>query len=321
MVRQALAPTARSHSTAVAKFSSLQDELRNREKEIGLLLPSHVDRERFLNAAIVAAKNNPKLTECNRRSLHAALTKAAEDGLLPDGREGVINCYGNDATWIPMTYGIRKRAREICGIIIDAQVVHANDHFVWHQGDDPKIEHRPAPLGTERGQMVGAYAIIKIGEEILHREVMDKTAIERVKSISKAQGGLLWTKFEAEAWRKTVVRRAVKTIPSVHPKVGDFQRIVARDDDNYDVSDQRAPVLDVPADIPDAADDSTDVPSVANPEKFLAHLAEEYDACGDLPTLDACRDAYIEMIESMSGEDMKAAANLYKMHHDRVCMK
>lgn len=316
MTRQALAQAAKPLSTAVAKFGSFQDELHGRAHEIGLLLPSHVDRERFLNAAIVAAKNNPKLMDCNRRSLHAALSKAAEDGLLPDGREGVINCYGTDATWIPMTYGIRKRAREICGIVIDAQVVHANDMFVWSQGDEPKIEHRPAPLGTERGQMVGAYAIIKIGDEILHREVMDKPAIERVKSISKAQQGLLWTKFEAEAWRKTVVRRAVKTIPSVHPKVGEFQRIVSRDDDQFYLNAPR-PVLDVPPDIPDDGEVDVDSP-IQNAEAFLAHLAEEYGACGDAETLKDTRTNYAATVERLPEKDQTAAANIYASHLKRV---
>jgi recombination protein RecT len=134
------------------KWADFEAEIRRRETEISTLLPTHISREKFVNTAVIAAKNNPDLLICDRRSLHAAITKAAEDGLQPDGREGVINVYnekrkinGKDvwikvACWIPMTWGIRKRARELCGMIIDAQIVHENDKFTWQQGDNPSID-------------------------------------------------------------------------------------------------------------------------------------------------------------------------------------
>lgn len=316
MGRQALAPAAKPHSTAVQEWQSFEGELRRREQELAALLPPHISRDKFMNTAVIAAKNNPALLKCNRRQFHAAVTRAAEDGLLPDGREGVINVYGADCAWIPMVYGIRKRARELCGIIIDAQVVHQNDTFVWSQGDDPSITHQPAALGSNRGPMIGAYAIIKIGEEILHREVMDKTQIEAVKSTVRAKGGLLWTKFEPEAWRKTVVRRAVKTIPSVHPKIGDFERIVSRDDDQFEVAQPaRMPVLDVPADIPD---DIEDAPAVADPAAFLKHIDEEYGACGDFETLEETAAGYAETIGRLAEADQGAAEKLYALHLKRV---
>ncbi|KWT70724.1 Recombinational DNA repair protein RecT (prophage associated) [Hyphomicrobium sulfonivorans] len=226
-----------TQATAVAVRNPL-DEFRNeialREDELASILPPHISREKFVNTAIIAVKNNPDLLTCDRRSLHAAVTKAAEDGLQPDGREGVITYFKVDgkkqAQWNPMLFGIRKRARELCDMIIDAQVVHANDVFHWHQGDDPRIEHRPAPLGTDRGEAIGAYAVFKQGGVILHREVMSVKQIESVKSVSRAQNGAMWTKFWTEAWRKTVIRRGIKTVPSV-PQ---FERLVTRDDEHTD---------------------------------------------------------------------------------------
>ena len=75
------------------------------------------------------------------RSLFGEITKAASDGLLPDGREGVIQSYntkvkyrdkdGKDrdrwektAVWMPMSHGMRKRANELESILVDAQVVY-----------------------------------------------------------------------------------------------------------------------------------------------------------------------------------------------------
>jgi recombination protein RecT len=223
-------------SKSLTSWEAFNTELKNREVEISSQLPSNVSPEKFTNAAIAAVKQNPDLLEADPRSLFKAVTQAAQDGLLPDGKEGVITAYNNkearakEAKWNPMTYGIRKRARELDDIVIDAQVVYMNDHFVWHQGDEPKIEHTPPRLGEPRGQKIGAYAVVRKGTHILHREVMDFGQIEKVKECSRAQKGLLWTTFEEEGWRKTVVRRAMKSVPVS----ADLESVLRRDDDQFD---------------------------------------------------------------------------------------
>ena len=236
-------------SQAVTVWEDFQTELASREQEIASMLPRHVSKERFMASAVAAVKQTPGLLKATPRSLFGAVTKSAQDGLLPDGREGVITVYGvrqkdgsflQEAQWNPMTHGLRKRARELDELLVDAQVVYKNDHFIWHQGDDPKIEHEPSPLGTERGPMIGAYAIFRNQSGILHREVMEAGHIETVRQQSKQPDGLLWGKFTPEAWRKTVVRRGFKTVPCSEK----LQTIVERDDSGYDFDD--APAVDAP---------------------------------------------------------------------------
>ena len=232
--------------TALVPFEGFRSELVARQDEIAALLPSTISREAFVNTAIIAAKGNPALLECDRRSLHKAVTAAATDGMKPDGKEGVIlpqnekvTVDGKDtwiktARWQPMAYGIRKRARELDGVIVDCQIVHEHDHFRRIQGDDARIEHEPAPLGTDRGRPVGAYAVFRKGAEILHREVMDEKEIAAVRAISKQPNGLMWSKFTGEAWKKTVLRRGIKSVP-----VGDALRtVLERDDDTFDLTDR-----------------------------------------------------------------------------------
>lgn len=229
--------------TALTPFQDFQQQLSEREAEIVSMLPSDVNRARFTNSTLAAIKQNPDLLKCSPRSLFTAITKSAQDGLLPDGREGVITKYGSDAQWNAMTYGIRKRARELDGIIIDAQVVYENDHFVWHQGDEPSIEHEPARLGTERGAMIGTYAIFKReGGAILHREVMDRPQVEMVRNQSKAKDSLMWTKFETEGWRKTVIRRGMKTVPVSE----NLERVITRDDEHFNFDQRPEPTLTPP---------------------------------------------------------------------------
>lgn len=226
-----------SKSRAIVAWQDFQTEIKQREREIASMLPSHISKDKFINSAIAAVKQMPGLLNATPRSLFAAVTKSAQDGLLPDGREGVITVYRtkegdawvDTAGWNPMVFGLRKRARELDDIIVSAQVVHENDEFSWDEGDDPHIKHQPAPLGTSRGAMIGTYAIFKNGDGILHREVMDAEQVEAVRGQSKQPDGIMWTKFTAEAWRKTVVRRGFKSIPcSEH-----LQDIVRRDDEMF----------------------------------------------------------------------------------------
>lgn len=229
-------------------FEAFESELQARADEIGKMLPTTIPREKFIATTMAAIKQNPALLRATTRSLISAVTKAAQDGLVPDGREGFINVYNTKvkgldgkesyqdvAQWMPMTHGIRKRAKELDGILIDAQVVYLNDNFLWVQGDHPRIEHAPVPLGKgPRGEKVGAYAIIKREDgTILHREVMDYGQIEKVRSKSKAPNSLMWTDFPEEGYRKTVVRRGMKSVP-VSEKL---HAVVTSDDDTFDLSD------------------------------------------------------------------------------------
>lgn len=225
------------------KWDDFQAELKAREGDFRAMLPPHIRPQRFIAASLAAAKQTPDLIFADKRTLFSALTKAAQDGLLPDGREGIITIYNTNiakrgqpdkwikaAQWNPMVYGLRKRARELGDIIIDAQVVYENDKFIWHQGDDPRIEHTPAPLGTSRGKMIGVYAIFKQGSAILHREVMAADQVLATRNQSKAKDSLMWTTFETEGWRKAVIRRGIKTVPVSE----DFENIVRREDENFE---------------------------------------------------------------------------------------
>lgn len=233
-----------ARTAGMVKWEDFETELKQRENAIVSMLPQHVSKQRFINSAIAAVKQTPDLLMATPRSLFAAITKSAQDGLLPDGREGVITLYREKqadnswcqvAQWNPMTYGLRKRAKELDGVIVNAQVVHENDRFVRHEGDEPHIEHHPAPLGQTRGTMIGAYAIIRNDTMILHREVMDATQIEAVRAQSKAPDSLMWRKFTEEAWRKTVIRRAMKSVPCSES----LETIVRRDEDQFDFTDSQ----------------------------------------------------------------------------------
>ena len=231
-------------STAVARYESFKGHLEARMPDIEAVLPKGISLKRFRAVALSAATRQPEILNAKPNTLFGAITKAAQDGLLPDGREGVILSYGGEATWIPMVHGQRKRARELEDMIVQAEVVHQNDHFRFVAGDEPKLEHTPAPLGQDRGPAVGVYAIFRKNGEILHREIMDKQQIEAVKAKSKSPNGPLWKGMWGEAWRKTVIKRGFKAVP-----VGEaMDQIIERDNETYDFEGQAQPVAGLAAD-------------------------------------------------------------------------
>jgi recombination protein RecT len=207
----------------------LRDQLQSMEGQFKAALPAHIPVERFMRVVMTAIQNNPGLLECERRSLWNSAIRAAQDGLLPDGREGAIVKYANIAQWMPMIAGLRKKVRNSGEIATwDAHVVHANDKFQFRLGDDPVILHEPTL--DEPGTVVAAYSIatLKSGEKT--REVMSVAAIEKIRSRSKAKNNGPWVTDYEEMCRKTVARRHSKVLPMST----DLDDLIRRDDDLYD---------------------------------------------------------------------------------------
>lgn len=100
---------------------------------------------------------NPYLLKAERRSLFGSAMKAAQDGLLPDGREGALVPFAGEVTWIPMIAGLRKKVRNSGEITTwDVVAVYENDKFEFELGDNPFIKH--APVLKERGELISSRA-------------------------------------------------------------------------------------------------------------------------------------------------------------------
>jgi recombination protein RecT len=226
-------------------------------------LPDHIPLDRFKRVVLTAVNQNPDLARADRRSLFNSCSRCAHDGLYPDGREAALvvfrtkvkrkvpndngelverEFYADLVQYMPMVAGLRKRMRNTGEVLsADAQVVCRNDTFHYEFGDDPKIIHEPPVLGTERGETIGAYAIIKLANGEILREVMGRPEIERVRQFSRAKDGPAWTKSWDEMARKTVLRRCAKAAPTG----ADVERMLAADDRLPQISDD-TPVREIP---------------------------------------------------------------------------
>lgn len=208
------------------------------KKQIATALPPGIDPDRFVRVVTTALRQNPKLADCDRQSLYTSAIRAAQDGLVPDGREGafvefkkkVDDRWVPAVQWMPMVGGIIKRLAG-AEIAIDSQVVYENDEFDQTLGDDARIHHKAPKLGEKRGKPIGAYAIARTATGMVFREVMDVDQINQVRDASKAKDGGPWTTWWTEMARKTVIRRLSKRLPITDPKVAD---VIHRDDELYE---------------------------------------------------------------------------------------
>ena len=149
----------------------LNEQLEQRLPQFQAALPAHIPVERFKRVLLTAIQQNPKLLTADRPTLFTSSMKAAHDGLLPDGREGALVIYNTkmkvngvdkwvDAVqWMPMIAGIRKKVRNSKEIATwDAKVVYDKDEFLYEDGLDLILKHKPY-LDGNPGEVRAAYSV------------------------------------------------------------------------------------------------------------------------------------------------------------------
>jgi recombination protein RecT len=185
-------------------------------QQIKMALPSHIPVERFERVSLTAVQNSPQLLDANkidRRSLFGALVKAAQDGLLPDGREGAIVPYKGKAVWQPMVAGIMKKVRNSGEIASwEAFAVFEKDKFQRLLGDDMRIYHEPYEEG-DPGKVVGAYSIVTFKDGTRSKDYLPRWRIEKARAQSAMKDSLMWTHFYDEGAIKTVIKHHAKRLP------------------------------------------------------------------------------------------------------------
>lgn len=236
-------PAERREQPPLAK---LVGQLEQRTAEFKKALPAHISADKLQRTIITAAQNNPDLLTADRQSLITSCMKAAQDGLLPDGREAALVIFntrekGADGQWysrklcqyMPMVYGLRKKIVQ-SGEIVSLQtglVYRAEMEagaFLYEVGLEPPIRHRPMlDLPAEEltdDKIVAAYSMAKMKDGTISVEVMRRGEIDKVREASNTgatrdkrgqprQPKGPWVDWFGEMARKTVMRRHSKTLP------------------------------------------------------------------------------------------------------------
>ncbi len=270
------------------------DEVRGALEKMGdqfkMVLPAHIPVERFQRVAITAIAQNPDLVQTERTTLYAECMKAAQDGLLPDGREAVLTVYKQKrgdswtkvAKYMPMVWGIAKKVRNSGELAtLTAQVVYTADQFdYWIDDTGEHLQHRPV-FGDDRGEprLVYAIAVTKNGDSYI--EPMTIAQVNQVMKVSKSkdqQGNPVgpWKDWWEEMARKTAIRRLSKRLPMSTDKEEEIRRVIERDDDLYDLNRP-------PAAPPAIAQPPTPAADKPKPTSRPRRLQRVLDAADDTP--------------------------------------
>lgn len=192
-------------------------------QEVALVLPENVPASRFVRATVTALLQNPEIATAQRESVFNAALRAAQDGLLPDGREAALVIYntkvkdGGQERWVkkaqylPMIGGLRKIAAEY-GWTISAHVVYANDEFEHTMGMSESLLHRPVRPGQERGNPIAAYAVATHRDGRKVPAVMYAEDIEKVRQASRSKDSGPWRDWPERMWEKSAAKLLFKRL-------------------------------------------------------------------------------------------------------------
>lgn len=206
----------------MSNLPALRDNLEKMKSEFARALPGHVTPERFVRTAQTAIALTRNIDKADPKSLLAACSKAAADGLILDGREAALVIdYRGEAQYRPMMRGLLKLAYQ-SGMIasISVQVAYDVDDFEYVLGDEERIVHRRNM--TEAGKPIAVYAIAKLKSGEVIREVMTVAQINAIRDRSDGWKAFSAGKIKSTPWstdweemaRKTVFRRISKYLPS-----------------------------------------------------------------------------------------------------------
>lgn len=196
--------------------------------EIAKMLPKHLNAERLLKVAQIAATTTPALAKCDVASLVGAIGQCAQMGLEPNTvlghaylvpfntkrKDGNGNERWVNSVQVIIGYkGLIDLARRSGQIVsIAAHEVCENDQFDLVYGLDEKLEHRPA-MG-ERGAIIGFYAVAKLKDGGYCFEFMSRIQVEQIMRSTQSKGNYgPWKDNFSEMGRKTVIRRLAKYLP------------------------------------------------------------------------------------------------------------
>lgn len=211
--------------------------------QIEAALPKGVTKERFIRTAlqgIQTHRDKDRLAKANRSSFYLAVQKAASDGLILDGREAALVCFGEEVQYMPMVHGLVKLARNSGEIKnIEAAVVYKNDRFSYVMGEHESPRHEADWFSEDRGAPVGAWAIVTLasGEKI--PAMLPKSKILRVAG--KSKNAYQYDPNKGDAWEEWWKKTAVKNVLKYAPRSTELDRAMAADEDEEMVDVTPAP--------------------------------------------------------------------------------
>mgnify|MGYP003676587764 FL=1 len=212
--------TQKNDLKTVNGFSNV---LKNYETSIAQLLHQKygISADEFYVSCVNAVKKNPKLLQCDPKSLFGAILLSAEVGLRFNTPEqhAYILPYGNEAQFqigykglVEMMYR-NPRVLKIYG-----EAVFEKDEFDYGYGLNPFLTHKPH-RGGDRGTLTCVYAVCKLKDAEPVFTVVEKSELDKVKKLSQA-GKSKYSPYNngTDIHRYMEIKSAIKKLSKLIPK-------------------------------------------------------------------------------------------------------
>jgi recombination protein RecT len=203
----------------------------NYEKTVSMILQSKygITPQEFMISTIQAVRENPKLLQCNPKSLFGAILQSAQCGLkfnTPLGHAYIIPYKGEAQFQIGYQGLIEIMYRNPRIEKIDGRAVYSNDIFDYGYGLEPYLNHKPAR--SNRGELTAVYCVCKLfGSNTPIFTVVEKDEINAIKNLAQAKD----SKFspynngtDVHNWMQ--VKTSVKKISKLIPKTFEIANII-----------------------------------------------------------------------------------------------
>ena len=200
------------------------------------VLPRHISPDRFERALANVLMNVPEMMAADPRLIFREISKVVSLGLMLDPQlgEAYLIMGWNAKTrqkepQVRVGYkGLIKLAKQSGEILnIYAREVHEKDEIECVQGDENRLIHKPK-LFTDRGPVVGYYAVVKYKSGEIDFEPMSLDQINEIRDRSDGYKAFADGKIKSTPWstdhgemaKKTVLRRLSKRV-SQSPELND----------------------------------------------------------------------------------------------------
>jgi len=217
-------------SAPVTTGANVASILGQYKKSFEIIAPQHFDINRMLRLALMVTQRDGKLLQCTGSSLLGAFMLSVQLGLDIGAKEAYLVPFKNryrDASgnWrdrmevqlIPDYRGLAKLVRNTGEVRnIKPFVVYKQDYFLYEEGAAPKLEHTPnMDHDFLDSDIVGAYTRATFSglPPFVECHFMSRSALERIRRMSKMGDSGPWKDHYAEMCKKTVVRAHCKSLP------------------------------------------------------------------------------------------------------------
>lgn len=243
--------------------TDIRSVIKKSVKELGRVLPAHMNPERLARIALTNIRLVPELQKCTPESFLGALFTAAQIGIEPIAGRAYILPYNNNRKQPDGSWRIVKEAQFMIGykgmaelfyrhekaVQLDWAEVHANDEFDYEYGTEAFLKHKPAL--KDRGEVTMYWAMAKLQNGGKPFMVMSKDdCMEHGRKHSKTFDKKSGQFFDKSPWATNPDAMCLKTVliqlAKLLPLSVELQRAIAADETSREYRAGIEDALDTP---------------------------------------------------------------------------